>query len=463
MEMEEKRQRYASEIFRTDRNALVMRYPFMAKAFYLLKQKMDTTGEYGTDGEWYYTDPDVLIKDYLRNDVYTEGVFLHTVLHCLYLHPFFTDAHKDKRLWDLAADICINDICRGMGEISDTDSAGERVIEHLKKQTIFLSAQNIYRILTREILDDQVFGYPVEYLGEIFGKDDHSRWYTDGKESRDNGDGNGQKSSVMISEESGDDNPTDCPFGEGGIALRNRWEDIADHVEVALEIELKNQTKQRGEIAGDLLRTLKNIERDHIDYSVFLRKFAVPEERMRIDLDSFDYNYYSYGLELFGDMPLIEPLEFKEMHTITDFVIAVDTSGSCDEKMVRKFLTRTYDILSESNVFGEQMNVHIIQCDAVIQEVKVIHQHAEMDEYMANFNLRGGGGTDFRPVFQKVERLRKSGDLSHIRGLLYFTDGYGVFPQVPTDYKTAFIFVEQDEQVEVPAWAMRVMLEEEML
>lgn len=39
-------------------------------------------------------------------------------------------------------------------------------------------------------------------------------------------------------------------------------------------------------------------------------------------------------------MLLIEPLEYKEDKVIKDFVIAIDTSGSCAGELVKKFLNK---------------------------------------------------------------------------------------------------------------------------
>ena len=69
-----------------------------------------------------------------------------------------------------------------------------------------------------------------------------------------------------------------------------------------------------------------------------------------MDDDSFDYTFYTYGLSMYGNMPLIEPQETKEVKKIEEFVIVVDTSMSCSGELVRKFLEETYDVLSENEV-----------------------------------------------------------------------------------------------------------------
>lgn len=47
---------------------------------------------------------------------------------------------------------------------------------------------------------------------------------------------------------------------------------------------------------------------------------------------------------------------------------------------------------------------------------------------------------------------------------MYFTDGYGIFPAKMPPYRTAFVFMEQEpEDVDIPAWAMKLVITEEEL
>ena len=77
--------------------------------------------------------------------------------------------------------------------------------------------------------------------------------------------------------------------------------------------------------------------------------------------------------------------------------------------------------------------------------------------------LKGFGGTDFRPVFEYVDELLAEGKLKKVDGVIYFTDGFGIFPRKPPKYKTAFVFLDKEEPVKVPSWAMKVYLDEEAL
>ena len=74
--------------------------------------------------------------------------------------------------------------------------------------------------------------------------------------------------------------------------------------------------------------------------------------------------------------------------------------------------------------------------------------------------LHGFGGTDFRPVFRYVDKLIKDKEFTNLKGLIYFTDGFGIFPEKQPDYKTAFIYINEGyENPEVPAWAIKLILE----
>lgn len=88
----------------------------------------------------------------------------------------------------------------------------------------------------------------------------------------------------------------------------NDWEDISQHAKTDLE----TFSREQGFGAGSLLLNLRESLRDKIDYGEFLRKFAVMGEEMHINDDEFDYIYYTYGMQLFGNMPLVEPLEYRK-------------------------------------------------------------------------------------------------------------------------------------------------------
>lgn len=55
-------------------------------------------------------------------------------------------------------------------------------------------------------------------------------------------------------------------------------------------------------------------------------------------MDEFDYIFYTYGLQMYKNMPLIEPLEYKDVKQVREIVVAIDTSGSTSGDLVQSFL-----------------------------------------------------------------------------------------------------------------------------
>ena len=160
-----------------------------------------------------------------------------------------------------------------------------------------------------------------------------------------------------------------------------------------------------------------------------------------------------------GNLPLIQPLEYRESTKARELVSASDTSASCSGSAVGKFLRRTYDILKDAESFFTKINVHIVQCDSQVQKDTRIACQEDLEDFLGKGRLAGGGATDFRPVFAYVEQLREQGEFENLKGLIYFTDGYGVYPERPPEYQVIFAFLEEDEnRAPVPPWSMKVVV-----
>ena len=129
--------------------------------------------------------------------------------------------------------------------------------------------------------------------------------------------------------------------------------------------------------------------------------------------------------------------------------------------LIRQFLQSTFDILSDSRFMGFGMQIRLIQCDSRIQSEIIIKSIEELKRFMENFQLIGRGGTDFRPVFERVDKLLEKGDLRELDGLIYFTDGRGIFPKDAPSYKCAFVLPHEDYNAKLPSWAMKAYLSTE--
>ena len=61
-----------------------------------------------------------------------------------------------------------------------------------------------------------------------------------------------------------------------------------------------------------------------------------------------------------------------------------------------------------------------------------------------------------------MEELLAKREFTSLKGLLYFTDGKGIFPQKMPRYETAFVLMQKEyEEIDVPAWAIKIYLDQE--
>ena len=243
--------------------------------------------------------------------------------------------------------------------------------------------------------------------------------------------------------------------GAARAEAERRWEQAAK----SLRVDLETLSRKRGERLQRLMHELEVSPHERVDYREFLRQFAVQSEEMRLSDDEFDYVFYTYGLALYGDLPLIEPLEYRNESRIRDFAIVIDTSSSVSGKVVQQFVDTTFDVLTSESSFFQKVNIHIIQADLRVQSDTKITSLAELDRWRRNVRLYGLGGTDFRPAFRYVGELLSDGEFDDLSGLIYFTDGWGIYPERMPPYKTTFVFYDEDHRPElVPAWALQITL-----
>ena len=237
-------------------------------------------------------------------------------------------------------------------------------------------------------------------------------------------------------------------------ALSKEWEDISKRTEQ----EIEHSSKEKQEEQGSLAWFLRLEQKKYTDFRDFLRRLSVDREEMEVDLDSFDYGYYYYGLEQYGNMPLIEENEYREGRKLQELVIAIDTSHSTKGEMVKGFLEETAGILKQKDAFFQKVKVHILECDDELRKDICLENVEDLEQYSKNFAVKGGYGTDFRPVFRYVSDLQKRGELKNLKGLMYFTDGKGRYPKEAPPYVTAFVFPkgEDIDDDNVPFWAMKL-------
>lgn len=445
-EKQEKLNKLARDVLILSRNTLLVNLRFLDAALSQFEMFPIAESTLLTDGKHILYNPGYILKNYKCAKEIPVRNYLHIVMHCVFRHMYM-DPSLNRPYWDLACDIAVENVITKLG-LKAVSTAMERqqtqYIAAVKHDLKHVTAEKIYSYLRQTVPDPK---RAAEIRG-LFYADNHEIWYMTGQEIEarfglSSGPGEGENGTGA---------------GESRAAMAAVWTGISER----MQVDLETFGKQRGLLPSAMTQNLAAVNREKYDYTAFLKKFAVMGEAMKINDDEFDYIFYTYGLQLYEKMPLIEPLEYKEVKAIREFVIAIDTSGSASGELVQKFVQKTYNILKSTESFFTKINLHIIQCDADIQEDVKITCQEEFDEYLKTMQIRGLGGTDFRPVFAYVEQMRKEKEFTNLKGLIYFTDGYGTFPAKKPDYDTAFVFIDDDyNNPNVPAWAIKLVLQKD--
>ena len=260
------------KILQNCRNELYSFFPHLDGAFAGLPAKPDKDMEkIATDGEHLIFSPVFLAGAYGRLPVSVLRGYLHILLHCLYLHLFREDNYSPRQ-WNLACDMAVEQIIEREalpGLALAEDPVRERCFQLLGGRG--LSAEQIYNMVTHGR-----FPYSLKELEEAFAFDDHSLW-------------GAQKNPVERAR------------------TKKKWEKIRAYTDA----NQQGQRRRAGRQSGTDQEELELAHSNKYDYKRFLKRFAIPREEVELDTESFDYIFYNYGMEQYGNMPLIEPLEYK--------------------------------------------------------------------------------------------------------------------------------------------------------
>jgi len=405
----------ALKILNYSRNALLVNMPFLSKALFSFKFEESNEINLTSDGYYIYYNPKYIIEEYRKDDKYITHALLHLLLHFLFHHNVVNNGINYK-LWNLATDIAVENTINNLKIDVETvyKSNADKVLDELKSKTNYLNAETIYRYYSSLNIQDE----EIDRIRFDFFYDEHGIWYNSGKVSKE---------------------------------VRN-WDELSKQIQTNLETFNLNN-------ASYLTESLKEVNRNKVSLRYFLEKFYADEEILKESKENIDLILYQYSLGMYKDVAIVENEEFKEEKKINDLVIAIDTSGSVKGDIVKSFIDYTVSLLDKKDDFSAFTNLYIIECDDKVEEVIKINTKEDFSNFIANIELKGFGETDFRPVFEYVNSLIESKEIKNLKGLLYFTDGKGIFPKYPTTYKTAFIIHnERYNDIEVPPWAMKIEL-----
>jgi predicted metal-dependent peptidase len=366
-----------------------LEYPFFGQlAIYLKLVERDNIQTAGTDGIRYYYN-----REFVNTLSDQEVNFLtaHEVLHAALGH-IWRRGTKDKMLFNCAADYVINSMIK---ECDPSESTFKFIKGGLyDKKYDGLSTEEVYELLIQEI-EREGYG-PVNGSGNGKLIDDHDIW----SENNSN-------------EDSSEDEKN------GGGPDKSSYEDWQGRVVQAAEIA---QSRQKGKMPSLIQRMIKNLTQPQKNWKQLLAEFV-----------EYEVNDYCFSPpdRRFMHSDILLPDFSEQEDVVKNIVFAVDTSGSIQEK---EFLVFLSEIVGCMNQFGGKVRGKLVYCDYEIPEGGIY----ELEDAIKSLP-RGGGGTDFRPVFEWIEKELNNDCV----GLVYLTDGYGSYPNKPSHYPVLWVLINE--------------------
>ena len=387
--------------------ALVLRLPMVA-----------AEGEWcrstATDARRFYYNPDYIAGLSLEQ---TQFVLAHEALHCALSH-FQRRQHRVRHRWDLACDLAVNPILIGEGLKPTPDAL-------YLDEYAGMTAEEIYPLL--DDMEDQQ-----TQDEHVYDQDESSQ----GGEGGGSGDGR-ERSGTGGGGESGDRGGGGGQGGQGEGREGNRPPPLAREEREQLAVQWRQrmagaaqQAMQAGKLGGALARMVDHLLQPRLPWRMLLARYLTTTARD-------DYNYSRPSRR--EGSAILPSLRSASI----DLVVVVDTSGSIVPAEMDEFL-------SEIDAIKAQVNARITlhACDARL----AAHgpwTFETWDELRLPEQISGGGGTDFRPVFEWLRSEGRRPDM-----LVYFTDAEGPFPEQEPEYPVLWLV---KGRAPVP-WGTRVQL-----
>lgn len=198
------------------------------------------------------------------------------------------------------------------------------------------------------------------------------------------------------------------------------------------------QQMSPGSIPAGMNLIVSNIAKPQVDWRTALHDFFLHNSGGQLTWNRVNRRRLAQGLYLPG-----------RQGKALSIMLAIDTSGST-QRQLPVFIAELQALLTSA----EHVEIHLIECDADIQRERVINGVQELKEIGGvegnGLILRGGGGTDFRPVFERANDVTPE-------CLLFFTDGYGRTPEIAPNLPVLWVLTEGGK---LPAsWGQFIQLE----
>ena len=319
----------------------------------------------GTDGRDLFFSP-AFTEKLTKEELL--GVLCHEVLHVAYGHHL-RRGKRDHRLWNVACDYAINLV---LYEANLTLPAGALMSSDYKGMT----AEQIYKLLEKE-----------------------------------SGKGPGGGPSRIPTGDEWDIGGVEDLTNDDGQALSAEEREQAEHENSTAVAEAVAVCQGIGKLPGSLRHLIAQVTRNKIRWDEELKRIFSTTISADYSWAKPNRRYVAQGMYLPGIV----------REGVGEVVIGFDTSGSVFSPEV---LGTFWGVMNDIVEQAKPERVYIVWCDSRVQHVQTFEQGEELVP-----EARGGGGTDFRPVFDWVEQQG-----IQPQALIYITDMYGHFPDQEPDY-----------------------------
>jgi predicted metal-dependent peptidase len=195
-------------------------------------------------------------------------------------------------------------------------------------------------------------------------------------------------------------------FEQATAELEQHWRQALQQAKAMAEV------MGQGKLPAGLDREMGHLSPAQLDWRAYLWRFLV---HTPTDFEGFDRRFVGQGLYL-------DALAGEKLKVF----IAVDTSGSIDQKSMGQFLSEVLAILGAY----PHLEATLYYADAACYGPYELSADSKIPP------PQGGGGTDFRPFFEIIER-ELDGSTQGV--CIYLTDGYGTFPELAPSIPTLWV------------------------
>jgi predicted metal-dependent peptidase len=391
------------EQLQKNRIGLALSHPFLATPILRLPFK-EVRGQswcptMATDGYHVFFNPEWSKS---LNAQETKGVLAHETLHVVFGHAE-RRKHRDPERWNIACDHAINLLLLAQGLELPAGGCYDRKYSGM-------SAEAIYDAITKTLTKSP--------KGSNNDEGQSNSGLPDASGGKSSKSGSGKASNGNAPDKLGKDliDPNDPrlkPFQDGDAPDREQLRQLRRIF--AQDVK----SKLHGTAPGFFAEELDLSVNTRIPWFHLLRQWLF--ERVKTDWRSFPFSkkhlWRGFYMPSMGvDIP-------------PEVIFAIDTSGSMSHDDIAQ---AGAEVRALRETFPCRLS--ILQCDAAIQKIDR-YDAGDPTPIPERLEVKGRGGTDFRPVFDWADSMQES----TLPIVVFVTDGFGMFPQTVINYPIIWI------------------------